>query len=193
MPEELIVRHCAPTLAGMKTGSMFSCPCDSECALRADIRDLNRRLGPKGMRMLLLRCRNRRAVVYLYRPGSLAQDLECSEARRLLAAQGYPDADAGRCVIRLIGRLRENRMFPHEVGLFLGYPPEDVCGFMERGARASKCVGMWRVYGDAEHARRIFAKYNKCTRVYMEQWAKGKSVDRLAVRRLTYETTGKAD
>ena len=26
MSEDIIVRHCSPTLAGMKTGNMFSCP-----------------------------------------------------------------------------------------------------------------------------------------------------------------------
>ena len=26
MSDELIVRHCAPTLAGLKTGTVFGCP-----------------------------------------------------------------------------------------------------------------------------------------------------------------------
>ena len=34
MSEELVVRQCAPTLAGIKTGSLFSCPCDSPEELR---------------------------------------------------------------------------------------------------------------------------------------------------------------
>ena len=29
MSEELMVRQCAPTLAGIKTGSLFPCPCTS--------------------------------------------------------------------------------------------------------------------------------------------------------------------
>ena len=36
MSEELLVRHGAPTLAGMKTGSLFSCACGDAAALRGD-------------------------------------------------------------------------------------------------------------------------------------------------------------
>lgn len=71
--------------------------------------------------------------------------------------------------------------FPHEIGLFLGYPPEDVCGFIENRAGGYKCVGEWKVYGDADKAKEIFAKYRKCTEVYCAQFAQGKSIERLTV------------
>ena len=41
MSEELVVRQCAPTLAGIKTGSLFSCPCDSPEELRQEVRRIN--------------------------------------------------------------------------------------------------------------------------------------------------------
>ena len=78
-------------------------------------------------------------------------------------------------------RMREQDEFPHEIGLFLGYPPEDVRGFIENGARGCKCVGCWKVYGDAETARETFAKYKKCTDVYRARYAEGRSVERLTV------------
>ena len=45
MSEELVVRQCAPTLAGIKTGSLFSCPCDSPEELRQEVRRINRLLA----------------------------------------------------------------------------------------------------------------------------------------------------
>ena len=33
MSEDQIIRHCAPTLAGIKTASLFTCPYDSKEAL----------------------------------------------------------------------------------------------------------------------------------------------------------------
>jgi hypothetical protein len=30
MSEDLFVRHCAPTLAGLKTGNLFTCEFESE-------------------------------------------------------------------------------------------------------------------------------------------------------------------
>ena len=55
MPEEILIRQGAPTLAGIKTGSLFPCPCEDREALLSDIRQLNRRLSPKGLCLLLPR------------------------------------------------------------------------------------------------------------------------------------------
>lgn len=71
--------------------------------------------------------------------------------------------------------------YPYEIGLFLGYPPEDVHGFIKNKADDCKCVGCWKVYGDAESTKKTFAKYKKCTDVYCDQYAKGRSIECLTV------------
>ena len=52
MPDAMIVRHCAPTLAGLKTASMFTCPFQSREEMNRQVSRLNRRLAPKGIRVL---------------------------------------------------------------------------------------------------------------------------------------------
>ena len=47
MSDEVVIRHCSPTFAGLKTGSLFSYRYDSEDELRRDIRAMNRVLVPK--------------------------------------------------------------------------------------------------------------------------------------------------
>ena len=81
----------------------------------------------------------------------------------------------------LVRRMRSSAEFPHEVGLFLSYPPEDVKGFIENRAANAKCTGVWKVYGDERQARQTFAKYKKCTQVYCERWQSGSGLDKLAV------------
>ena len=71
-----------------------------------------------------------------------------------------------------------------EVGLFLGYPSEDVNGFISCGAKGAKCVGTWKVYGDVAAARRTFALYRKCTRIYREAYGRHRSLEKLTVGRL---------
>ena len=75
----------------------------------------------------------------------------------------------------------ESGDFPHEVGLFLSYPPEDVKGFIENHAANAKCTGVWKVYGDERQARQTFDRYKKCTQTYCERWRSGVELDRLAV------------
>jgi len=180
MPEEGLVQFCAPTLAGMKTGSLFACPFSDAEQLRDFLRVCNRSLGGKGVCVLSLRYENGRALIYVYRPRLLVRDLQNEEARRLLAERGYDAARPACCLAQLVRRFHGAGAFPHEVGLFLGYPPEDVRGFIE-GRQTCKCAGCWKVYGDAQAATRLFRKYKKCTDVYRAQFSQGKSIERLAV------------
>lgn len=75
MSEELLVRHCAPTLAGLKTANLFACRFSDGDALRRCLCCWNRRLMKKGLRILPLRFEGRRALIYVYRPARLACDL----------------------------------------------------------------------------------------------------------------------
>ena len=80
----------------------------------------------------------------------------------------------------------ESGEFPHEVGLFLSYPPEDVKGFIDHRANGFKCAGLWKVYGDEEKARSLFAKYKKCTEIYCALWQSGSKLEQLAVAVCSY-------
>lgn len=182
MSEEILVRQAAPTLAGIKTGSLFSCPCDDKEELLADIRRLNRLLVPKGLCLLPIRFLDGRALLYLYRPQELCRDLQNEQALEILAHAGYGStAHSGRCVANLIRRFREGGEFPHEVGLFLSYPPEDVKGFIDHRAEDFKCAGLWKVYGDEAKAQALFAKFKKCTEIYCALWQTGSKLEQLAV------------
>ena len=65
MPEELLVRHGSPTLAGLKTGNLFACAFADRRELGGELRRINRRLSAKGVRLLPLRCREGRAALAL--------------------------------------------------------------------------------------------------------------------------------
>ena len=180
MSEELLVRHCSPTLAGIKTGNLFSCSYRDRKRLMGEISRINRRVVPKGLRVLPLRAEEGRALIYVYRPDRLRRDFSRRSVRRILDERGYKQCSPQQCIIKLMERLQQED-FPHEIGLFLGYPPEDVKGFIENGAAYSKCTGYWKVYGDHAAAEKTFAQYRKCTAVYCEQWKKGRAIERLVV------------
>lgn len=181
MSEEHLIHHCAPTLAGIKTAGLFTCPYEDKNAVIDSIRQLNRRLKAKGLRILPLRFSGKKVLIYAYRPSMLSADLADAAAGELLARCGYASSRCGECVARLVRKLRTREDFPHEIGLFLGYPPEDVRGFMDFGPDCCKCTGCWKVYGDPEAAGKKFAQYKKCTRVYRDRWEKGRGLEQLTV------------
>jgi hypothetical protein len=185
MSEQMLIKHCAPTLAGLKTGNLFSCLCTDIRELRESIRSFNRRLSKKGLRVIPLQYKNGRALVYVYRCSHLERDLENEKAKEILASCGYKCTRTNCCVSQLVNRLANEEGFPHEIGIFLGYPPEDVYGFIseKNGTEKNKCklVGHWKVYGDEKEAKNKFDKYNKCTDVYGAKWLEGHSIEKLAV------------
>ena len=180
MSNEILIRCCAPTMACLKTGNMFVCAFESRQAMTEELRRLNQRMGPKGLRILPLRWRGQKALLYLYRPKLLERDLRDPLAGKLLAECGYACLAPAACLKHLISRIKAEADFPHEVGLFLGYPPEDVEGFMHHKAGCKLC-GLWKVYGDAEGALQQFARCRRCTEIYLNCLSRGFSLDRLAV------------
>ena len=112
---------------------------------------------------------------------SLGKGIISASLGKLLQARGYATQTCSRCIVSLMDRLRQSAEFPHEIGLFLGYPPEDVSAFMEHRDTGCKCVGFWKVYGDEQAARKTFARYKKCSDAYYRQWKKGKPLDRLII------------
>lgn len=181
MTEKYIVEKGAPTLAGLKSGNLFSCAFGSQKQLYREIAAVNRVIVKKGLRLIPLRLREGRALLYLYRPQSLLRDLSRPEAARLLREAGYTRLSLNDCLRELIRRLRCEGDFPHEIGLFLSYPVEDVRGFMEQGAARAKLSGQWQVYGDVELARSLFAAYKSCTDRTIRRFDSGTPLEALAV------------
>ncbi len=190
MPEEIILRHCAPTLAGMKTGSLFSYEAPSVEAAKRELVEYEGILQRAGLRALpLKRLKNGRVLVYIYRRNMLMRDLHGPEQVEILRRCGYQSLTEEACIETLIGHLKANEGFPHEIGLFLGYPPEDVKGFIENHGDHQKYTGTWKVYGNVEKAMEQFARFDRCTRAYLEAGRRGIGLSRLAVRKRVYPGT----
>ena len=179
MTEYILLRYCAPTLAGMKTANLFRHMFASKHAMIIQLQRLNQQLHNKGLRIIPLHIRGNAALLYLYRPAALNRDFQCNECCRLMRSFGYCPENPTRCLVQLMQRLRCNSDFPHEIGLFLGYPPEDVQGFMEH--RPCKYAGCWKVYGNVERSKHLFEQYRKCTAAFLQRWYAGESISKLAV------------
>lgn len=181
MLEEYLVQYCAPTLAGIKTASLFSYPNGSAEEICCQLSHYNQLLSPKGIRLKCMRSDCRKSLIYVYRPVLLANDLCHPKARAHLEKLGYTCKDPEESVIQLTEHLSSCKDFPHEIGFFLGYPVEDVIGFIRYGGRASKCSGCWQVYHNVEAARRRFEQLHKCTQIYCRCYRSGAAIHRLVV------------
>lgn len=116
----------------------------------------------KGLELLILKKYKKTVLVYAYRKAKLQNDLNKENVFAFLKQYGYKSVDADNCIKTLKSRLKESEQFPHEIGIFLGYPLGDVVGFIENTGKNSICSGCWKVYCNECEAIKTFAKYDKC-------------------------------
>lgn len=154
--------HTAPTLLGIKCGSLVSLSTD-RFDIHTHIKIFNGKASGKSLKIRKLYDYKNRALLLIYNEKLMQKRLADDEVKGLLSCFGYsPDFSAEEYLHRLGIRLSENETFPHEIGVFLDYPLEDVIGFMENKGANYKLCGCWKVYGNAEKAKRTFANYVKC-------------------------------
>ena len=170
--ERKLVHHCTPTLAALKPANLFTCrstlspatdrfaQSPTAAALRDDqlsvaLRSCRAKLAPHGVRIEVLARRTSGALVYVYRPRLLTRAIQQEKVAAFLVAEGYDPTSLSACIEKLHKRICGTDLqsqltgrcsFPHEIGFFLGYPYEDVVGFIDNEGRIFRCSGCWRVY-----------------------------------------------
>ena len=179
MLERAIIDHASPTLARLKLGNLFNHPMGE--GFPAEFTALRRQLEDRGVTMTILKVAHGKALIYLYRAEDLERALSGTGVRKLLGACGYSRFDARGALKTLRARLNGTDAFPHEIGVFLGYPLEDVVGFIENGGRNCLSCGCWKVYSNECAALAAFARFEKCKAVYQRLFASGCPLTRLTV------------
>lgn len=185
--EKNLIEHCASTLASLKMANMFTVNFENESELLNHLEEWNAVLNSKGVYITVLSLREskagrRFALIYVYRKSRLEKALASEETSAFLQKYGYDTSDV-TAALDLLRRHMIRQDFPHEIGVFLGYPLADVIGFIENGGKNCVCCGFWKVYCNQQEAEKMFCKIRKCTNVYRKMWMQGRSVLQLTVSR----------
>lgn len=176
-----LVRQCAPTLAGFKVGSLFCLDMEFRPEIFAALARWNRQLNSKNIFAEIVGERRGRGYIYVFRPNLLQPILSREDVREFLAGFGYADDSPKTVVETLRRRISFRDGFPHEVGIFLGYPLDDVRAFILNGGRNSKLTGEWKTYGNDSESGKIFEACKKCRRTFWKRFSSGTPIERLAV------------
>lgn len=159
--EEMLAFHSAPTLLGVKCANLFAVHQNEFSA--DDIEEYFGSMGAlKGLSVrCLCRCKSR-ALVYVYQKELLEMWLLNERTAAFLEGYGYSRTLTINEKLDILEQRISCENFPHEFGVFLGYPLDDVLGFIEnKGANCLFC-GFWKVYSDPEGAQKTFNDYVNC-------------------------------
>lgn len=191
MFEQELIEHCSPTLASIKAASLFTYTYKSLKELHVRVTYWNSKMKRKGITFDILseNVGVNKALIYVYRRADLEKILNRDEIRSFLLNHGYLIDDneivggvnCENIILQLKKKFEKLNQFPHEIGIFLGYPIGDVKGFIENQGCNCKCTGYWKVYCNEEEATKTFRKYKKCRDIYMNLWISGRSVMQLTV------------
>ncbi len=172
MFDELLIKHCAPTLMRVKIASMFTYKYSSYEDLCAQIEHWNGVLNQKGIYLTLLKCGRDRAVIYLYIKKKLEALLCDKDVRCFLEGYGYNCSNLESSISLLSKRFMLGEDLPHEVGIFLGYPLNDVKSFIKHSGKNSLYTGYWKVYHNKEQSIKMFNIFDKCRVIFRNKFLK---------------------
>lgn len=97
--------------------------------------------------------------VLFYDESALTEVLMAEPVQAFLHTEGYDRTDR---LTDILATLRQHSQdcCPHEVGIFLGYPLEDVVGFIQNNGKNCLVCGYWKVYQDPERKQAQFNAYD---------------------------------
>ena len=108
-----------------------------------------------------LRESNEAIIIMIYDKHILKKELNTKDHLEFLSKLGYPNKVEIKDYVNTLKSRYEKYHCPHELGLFLGIPFEDVKDFMECTTKKCLLCGYWKVYNDSSKAKMIFNQYDK--------------------------------
>lgn len=148
--------QCAPLITGLKASNLLIVSAENEKRVRKII-------GKSGISYYKMLQTEKKVTFLLFRRKQLEEFLCRKEIRRFFQQEGYTVFRFGQILrtfqMRYVTYMKERGDFPHEMGLLLGYPLEDVRGFMENEGKYFLYAGYWKVYENMAEKLKLFRKF----------------------------------
>ena len=130
-----------------------------------------------------LKDRNNSVLVLFYQADALAELLATSAVRIMLHRAGYSGQMDIHALLDKLATRMNSGTFPHEIGIFLGYPLKDVAGFMGLARIAFTCQGPWKIYGAPDASLQLAETF---------RWCRSRMADALTKCSSPFECLGKS-
>jgi len=163
-----LMLECAEVLAGVKPANLISisnrpqlCGRNLYQLWQLHHGEITTRLAD--LNIMVLQTKEKAMLLLCYNKVQLERHLAHAGIRTLLHKSGY-DAGASTDALleKLCRRIKENDAFPHEIGLFIGYPAKDVAAFMGLVKLPFACQCLWKIYGNPAQSLGLAELFRCC-------------------------------
>lgn len=178
--ESYVAFHCAPTLAGIKPSNLFTWHHVKKEDARGYVSGLTEKFAGTDLKIETLCECEHYSLILIYRKSMLESSFDQPEVRDFLSGFGYPKEDCLACCLKkLKSRIVPRDAFPHEIGVFLGYPLHDVAGFISAPEKRCALCGEWKVYANEFEASKLFESFKKCRAEVYRRFEDGSDIAEL--------------
>jgi hypothetical protein len=174
-----LAMQCAPLLSGVKISNLLVTSVDKE--------GLVKRLFQSSPFQAKVICKKEQKVIFLiYQKDQLKDYISGEKEAEMMRALGYEQTEVEDILLEFAQRfqsyMEQRGEFPHEMGLLLEYPIEDVIGFIHNQGKNSMYTGYWKVYGNLQQALKRFEQYKQAKEQMLRMVASGVSMERIVKR-----------
>ncbi|RHQ99627.1 DUF3793 family protein [Peptoclostridium sp. AF21-18] len=171
-----IALQCSLVLSGIKPSNLLIYSNHCEGCISEELKNT-------GAEHMKLYTGSKESVSIIFNREKLEKALLDEENRKFIKQYGYEDFSVNSVIEKLAGRytgFKEGRAeFPHEMGIVLGYPLEDVSGFIENNGKNYIYSGYWKVYKNAEEKIQLFKIYKDIKKYFVEQIENGRQIHQI--------------
>jgi len=162
--------QCAPLLTGIKISNLLIVPNYNATYISSLFQGTS-------ISTCIIYQSDRKTTFLLFNLGELEMYLNQNKQCEVMKALGYMMTDLKGMIKEFSNRyqlyMQNGGMFPHEMGLFLGYPVEDVVGFIENEGKNFLYTGYWKVYNNQSKAVELFERYNEAKEMVIRMVSMG--------------------
>lgn len=168
----LVSYHIAPTISGIKAGSIITLRNAEKNDLSLWLQYSTSFLYYYNIKCIEIKREEKEGIFLFYNEALLNAILSDEAVTKFLCNFAYTEK------MKLHDKLRhlKNRFLsdcPHELGIFLGIPLEDVENFIEDPNKECLIVGYWKVYSNLSKAKQIFKAFEETKDVVMKSVIEG--------------------
>ena len=168
--ETQLALQCAPLITGLKISNLLNVAKESEKLVCAFLKK------SKISYYLLMRTKQK-IFFLLFNRIELEKYMAQEEMHEWLRKEGYTELGFGKILRTFRNRyqkhMEEGKEFPHEMGIILGYPMEDVKGFVENQGKNFLYSGYWKVYENKQEKILLFQKFEQAKETLIQMLGNG--------------------
>jgi len=156
--ETQLATQCAPLVTGLKISNLL-------IVQNGNATRVKEILKSTGIVCFVIHMSDEKTIFLLYKEREMKAYLSRKRVRTLLTQLGYKNYELKNLLMLFRKRYKKyingEIGFPHEMGLLLGYPVEDVQGFIKNSGKNFLYSGYWKVYNNLPLKMQLFQSFEQ--------------------------------